>query len=585
MRELIYMWIQSTNKRATFINQEIQFSDNYIVNILEKDCFDYIQTIEIKEKESLYDNIYGNSILNISALVGINGIGKTTLLEMLGSTRNFRKKYIDEWSYFILYRVDEKYVIEGMNINYFSDFIEGLPPNVNDIFSLWCSYDKETKKFRFEDLCHEDGVGENKIKFFYFHDNPIDENGYLTNEYDNSKDNNICFERIYMNSDPKSIYKTCFELQKNEEISRSIYLRNLNFSISVDNMNVVMRPSKELTFEIRKKMFVMKIYLAIAFKYGGKNAVSRITTNNRKEENNKNEKDKYIDVIDFDLEVYENCKKEIINIIKEANIKDEIDLNNLQAIVDKIPNSNFIVPKRNLGFENERVEFSVSDGYSEQLYQLLLYFGEYIRFTYRGISAGEKKVIDIFSAIYTHLVGDGEKNENTYIVLLDEPDKGLHPEMSRQVINYIFNMFKKIDGNKYQFIISTHSPYLISDIPVPFIHCLQRDSDSGNWNTEILKSQYGLLNNIPDILKDTFFMESPFGKFGEEYFKDLLNELKGVSNSSQILNFRKKIKTINDTVLRNYLNKQVETKLTEIGDKDEQIIYYEQKLKELKGEN
>ena len=36
--------------------------------------------------------------------------------------------------------------------------------------------------------------------------------------------------------------------------------------------------------------------------------------------------------------MYENCKKEIINIIKEANIKDEIDLNNLQAIVDKIHN-------------------------------------------------------------------------------------------------------------------------------------------------------------------------------------------------------------------------------------------------------
>lgn len=97
--ELIYLYIK---KFGDFIyEQEIQFSNDF--EIFLKD-----QKLIINKKQNLFKNYYGKNVNNISVLVGKNGSGKTTILDILGMNRQDRlrtsiikNKVEDE--YFLLY--------------------------------------------------------------------------------------------------------------------------------------------------------------------------------------------------------------------------------------------------------------------------------------------------------------------------------------------------------------------------------------------------------------------------------------------------------------------------------------------------
>jgi predicted ATP-binding protein involved in virulence len=56
------------------------------------------------------------------------------------------------------------------------------------------------------------------------------------------------------------------------------------------------------------------------------------------------------------------------------------------------------------------------------------------------------------------------------IVLIDELDLHLHPRWQRQIINYLTNIFSQT-----QFIVTTHSPFIIQSIEKINLFILNRD--------------------------------------------------------------------------------------------------------------
>lgn len=74
--KLIALVIKQYDK--LFKEQIFNFSDEYKVN------FDFeTNELKIDENPDYIENFYGESIYNITPIVGINGSGKSTLLELI----------------------------------------------------------------------------------------------------------------------------------------------------------------------------------------------------------------------------------------------------------------------------------------------------------------------------------------------------------------------------------------------------------------------------------------------------------------------------------------------------------------------
>jgi len=115
-----------------------------------------------------------------------------------------------------------------------------------------------------------------------------------------------------------------------------------------------------------------------------------------------------------------------------------------------------------------------------------------------------------------------ENIKENEILLIDECELYLHPNWQKKFLFYLIQFFKK----KIQIILTTHSPFLLSDIPKQNIIFLDKDE---NGNCKVLKHDKVMNKkqtfgaNIHTLLSDSFFMED--GLMGE-FAKSKINEIK-----------------------------------------------------------
>lgn len=70
------------------------------------------------------------------------------------------------------------------------------------------------------------------------------------------------------------------------------------------------------------------------------------------------------------------------------------------------------------------------------------------------LSSGEKHLITLFTNIYFNL-------EESYTLLIDEPERSLHIEWQK---NFIPQLKKALEDKKIQIIVATHSPYIVKEV-------------------------------------------------------------------------------------------------------------------------
>lgn len=138
------------------------------------------------------------------------------------------------------------------------------------------------------------------------------------------------------------------------------------------------------------------------------------------------------------------------------------------------------------------------------------------------LSSGEKTLLSYFANIVGRVnelidiqAEDATYNNlknRTFMILIDEVELHLHPEWQRNFIKYINDFFQTSHvGIKFQFIIATHSPFVVSDIYNQNVIYLG-DTDKGT-------KTFG--GNIFDIFKDDFYVTNTIGAFSESVIKEL----------------------------------------------------------------
>lgn len=133
---------------------------------------------------------------------------------------------------------------------------------------------------------------------------------------------------------------------------------------------------------------------------------------------------------------------------------------------------------------------------------------------YTELSLGQKTAFAIFLNV-DEMTRDFNK---TSIMLLDEPEISFHPDWQRKLIdNLVVNFSEK--KNHVHFIISTHSPHILSDIPNFNITYLINKDGKGFVYKDKIDKTFGL--NIHTLLSNHFFLkENLMGAFSYRIIKD-----------------------------------------------------------------
>lgn len=157
--------------------------------------------------------------------------------------------------------------------------------------------------------------------------------------------------------------------------------------------------------------------------------------------------------------------------------------------------------------------------------------------SYNTLSSGEKLTYRFYSTIeylLRNLKSRKENSLNSYeniVILLDEVDIGLHPKWQRDFIYNLVNFLGSYSKDfSFHVICTSHSPFIASDLPKDNITFLKKGCGALlGENTDTFAE------NIHNLLSDSFFMEGHLltGKFAEHKVKTAFNTLSKITESDK----------------------------------------------------
>lgn len=208
---------------------------------------------------------------------------------------------------------------------------------------------------------------------------------------------------------------------------------------------------------------------------------------------------------------------------------------------------------------------------------------EFMNTSWNGISSGEEALLNLYSRFYTILENNSLNNQlnKNLTLLIDEGDLYKHPEWQRmfiyRLIEYLPKCFK---DHTVQIILTTHSPFIVSDLPKENITFLKKDKDD-----EIVIGRT-FASNIHELYSKSFFMQFTTGEFSKNKIQNVITEL---NNRDKQLGKEKLreiwyiIEEIGEPIIKNKLKKMYAEKFkTEDEAIDQEIERLEGRINDLK---
>lgn len=216
------------------------------------------------------------------------------------------------------------------------------------------------------------------------------------------------------------------------------------------------------------------------------------------------------------------------------------------------------------------------------LYQAVHNSLQYLNFNHRlfnirpdiRLSHGEQSLLNFYSSIYSFALKKEHhlRKFKQYLFLLDEPEIGYHPVWKKKFIKSIKNILPVLMSNldhkpKIQVIFTSHDPLTLSDLPNYCISYLKRKDNLKIQNfhfndAERPKNSFGA--NVNDLLGNSFFLENELiGDFAKEKIDEVINwinknrDSEGDYNKDHLEKNKKIIAVIDEPVIRMKLTEMI----------------------------
>lgn len=186
---------------------------------------------------------------------------------------------------------------------------------------------------------------------------------------------------------------------------------------------------------------------------------------------------------------------------------------------------------------------------------------EFIAFKWPKLSAGEEALLAFFSRL-DHIL-QNSKSRNL-LLLIDEGDLYFHPEWQRNYLFYILSFINEVGGdfNKMQIILTTHSPFLVSDIPREY-HIYLADPTL----LELEEHRYDnetFGGNLYALFANNFFLGgSTTSEFARQKIKgEILEPMDKSLNQSSISRITALISKLGDPVVKEILTDRLKERIS-----------------------
>ncbi|WP_259016673.1 AAA family ATPase [Emticicia fluvialis] len=176
----------------------------------------------------------------------------------------------------------------------------------------------------------------------------------------------------------------------------------------------------------------------------------------------------------------------------------------------------------------------------------------FLSFSWRGLSTGEIAMLRLFSRfnnlrniikVRREVASPGYQTSQitNLVFLIDEGEIGLHPTWQKQFLSILIDnlpLMLQDEGIKsIQLILSTHSPFILSDVPnnhVIFLEKNEKGESIVNRNPlQDKKMTFG--SNIHSLLSDGFFMKDGLiGDFAKKKINQVIDDLIETGNKLSV---------------------------------------------------
>ena len=174
-----------------------------------------------------------------------------------------------------------------------------------------------------------------------------------------------------------------------------------------------------------------------------------------------------------------------------------------------------------------------------------------------GLSSGNKAYLNLFSLLRYELKNTRDENA---IICIDEGDLYLHPRWQADFFYKLVTLMPQFKEINYQFVLTSHSPFLASDLPKQSLVFLGGNSQNFSekiYDNDSVKTFGG---NLGELYIDAFFMDGGLiSRFAESKIKDLVDKI----NRNKKL--RKNDRLIIDMIGEELITTQIKKMLDDIN--------------------